>query len=303
MPPPAAAPLPRQPLDGFASATLLALCVCWGLQQVAIKAAAPEMSPVLQVGLRSFFAAVMVAALMVVRRENLSLRDGTLLPGALVGLLFGGEFLVVSLGLNFTTAGHMAVFLYTAPVFTALGLHWFVKEERLNRRQWRGVALAFAGIAIAFSGGLFAPGGKNLLAGDALGVLGGILWAATTLGIRASRLSETPPAKTLLYQLTGAAVILLPVAWAGGQVSAVTGLSPALLGNLLFQTVIVAFLSYLIWFSLLRKYLATRLSVFSFLTPLFGIAFGVLLLGEPLDPRFVIGAFLVLGGITVVNLK
>lgn len=292
----------RKPLDGFASLVMVGLCVLWGLQQVAIKAAAPAMNPVLQVGLRSLLAAVLVAGLMMARRESLSVRDGTLRAGVLVGLLFGGEFLVVALGLNFTTAGHMAVFLYTAPIFTALGLHGLVKEERMKRRQWIGVAVAFAGIAVAFSGALFAPGGSHLLLGDALGILGGILWAATTLVIRASRLSEAAPTKTLLYQLSGAAVMLLPVAWCGGHFHSIVP-STSLWGNLLFQTVIVAFASYLFWFWLMRKYLASRLSIFSFLTPLFGITFGVVLLHEPLDPRFILGALLVLAGITVVNRK
>ncbi len=279
---------------------MLVLCAIWGFQQVAIKSAVGQMSPVLQVGIRSFLAAVLVTVLMIARRENLSLRDGTLRPGLLVGLLFAGEFMAVSLGLNYTTAGHMAVFLYTAPVFTVLGIHWVSHEERMNGKQWLGVAIAFAGIATAFSGSLFAPGGKNLLLGDALGILGGISWAATTLAIRGSRLSEAPATKTLLYQLGSAGVMLLAYAGFSGKMAEVTW-SAGLGWNLLFQIVVVAFASYLYWFWLLRKYLASRLSVFSFLTPIFGITFGVLVLKEPLDPRFVIGALLVLTGIAAVN--
>lgn len=281
---------------------MVVLCVLWGLQQVAIKACAELMNPTLQVGLRSFIAAILVAILMIVRKESLSLRDGTFRPGLLVGILFGGEFLVVSTGLNYTTAGHMAVFLYTAPVFTVLGLHWVVKEERMNRLQWIGVGIAFAGIAMAFSGSLFVPGGTKLLIGDAFGTLGGILWAATTLLIRGTQLSETPPSKTLLYQLAGAGLMLIPYAWWKGQTDTIqwtTGLTM----NLVFQTLVVAFASYLFWFFLLTKYLASRLSVFSFLTPLFGVSFGVLFLKEPLDWRFVCGAVLVLTGIMVVNRK
>ncbi len=281
---------------------MVVLCVIWGFQQVAIKTGVPEMSPMLQVGLRSFFAAILVGFLMLVRRGNLSLRDGTLGPGIVAGMLFGGEFLAVSAGLNFTTAGHMAVFLYTAPVFTALGLHWTAKEERMNRRQWIGVGLAFAGLAIAFAGSLFAAGGSKQMTGDALGVLGGALWAATTLVIRSSRLSDTPPSKTLLYQLSGAAVLLLPIAWWNGDFH-MKALSASLWINLTFQTVIVAFGSYLFWFWLLRRYLASRLSIFSFLTPLFGVTFGALFLSEPLDPQFIAGSLLVLAGITVVNRK
>ncbi|MDB6173446.1 MAG: EamA-like transporter family protein [Chthoniobacteraceae bacterium] len=292
----------RKPLDNLAATVMVGLCLCWGLQQVAIKAAASSMEPVLQVGLRSLFAALLVAGLMIARRENLSLRDGTFRPGLLVGILFGGEFLAVSLGLNFTTAGHMAVFLYTAPIFTALGLHWLVREEQMRRRQWTGLGMAFAGIALAFSGSLFTPGGTRLLVGDMLGVLGGILWAATTLTIRVSRLSETSAAKTLLYQLSGAAILLLPIAWCNNDSGTVVP-SPILWASLVFQTVVVAFTSFLLWFWLLRKYLASRLSIFSFLTPLFGVLFGVLFLKEPLDPRFVLGAMLVLAGITIVNRK
>ena len=116
----------------------------------------------------------------------------------------------------------------------------------------------------------------------------------------ASRLSEAPPTKTLLYQLTGAAVLLLPLAWGSGHFDRVIP-STRLWLNLTFQTVIIAFASYLFWFWLMRRYLATRLAIFSFLTPFFGVAFGVLLLKEPLDPRFVLGAVLVLAGITIVN--
>jgi drug/metabolite transporter (DMT)-like permease len=299
MNPSSALPL-RKPLDGFSYAVMLGLCLIWGLQQVGIKASATEMTPMLQVGLRSFFAALLLAGLMVVQGESLSVRDGTLRAGLAVGGLFGAEFLLVALGLNFTTAGHMAVFLYTAPVFAALGLHFSVKEERLNGRQWGGVALAFAGIIAAFSGSFFAPGGKNLLIGDALGILAGITWAATTIVIRGSRLSEAPASKTLLYQLVGAAVLAVSFGWWHGDFEKVI-LTPFLWSNLVFQTVIVAFGSYLFWFWLLRKYLASRLSVFSFLTPLFGITFGVLLLKEPLHPQFVVGALLVLAGIAVVN--
>jgi drug/metabolite transporter (DMT)-like permease len=74
-------------------------------------------------------------------------------------------------------------------------------------------------------------------------------------------------------------------------------------GSLLFQSVVVAFASYLAWFWLLTRYLAGRLAVFSFLTPLFGVLFGVLLLGEPLSLRFVLAAVAVGAGIALVNLR
>lgn len=294
----------RQPLDSFAVSLMVVLCLLWGLQQVAVKAIAPDMGPILQLGLRSVVAALLVWGLILGRGQRLSLHDGTLLPGLGAGVLFAAEFLCIALGLQYTSASHMSVFLYTAPIFTVLGLHWLIPTERLGPWQWIGILAAFAGIGIAFSNG-FAETGRDwsaMLIGDALGVLAGIFWAATTILIRRSALSEAPPATTLLYQLSSSGAILLLVALASGQTDSVnmTGL---VWGSLLFQSVLVAFASYLVWFWMLRRFLASRLSVFSFLTPLFGVAFGVLLLQERLDPRFMVGAVLVMAGVVLVNLR
>ena len=295
----------RKSIDASAAALMVLLCACWGLQQVAIKVAAPALHPVLQVGWRSLIAAALLIALMGWRREGFSLRDGRLGPGLLAGLLFAGEFVLVSVGLLYTSASHMVVFLYTAPIFTALGLHWWVAGERLSRWQWVGVLLAFAGIAIAFSAGWSGAGpvAAHGLLGDALGVGGAVLWAATTLVIRASSLSEAPASQTLLYQLVVAAVVGLGLGlWLQGAalrepMAAITW------GSLLFQSLVVTFASFLVWFWLLRRYLASRLSAFSFLTPLFGVGFGVLLLGERLAPQFIAGGVLVLAGVVLVNLR
>lgn len=294
----------RKTLDSLAVTTMLVLCVLWGLQQVAVKIAVPWMGPILQIGLRSVAAAVLVFAVILWRGERLSLHDRFFLPGIGAGILFALEFLCVAVGLQYTTASHMSVFLYTAPIFTVLGLHWLIPGERLGALQWAGALAAFAGIAVAFSNG-FAATSRDwaaLLAGDVFGVLGGVFWAATTLLIRRSALSEAPPAITLFYQLASCGVILVVIALLAGQGSGIE-MNGVVWGSLFFQAVIVAFLSYLVWFWMLRKYLASRLSVFSFLTPMFGVGFGVLLLDDPLDPRFVAGAMLVMLGVVMVNAR
>jgi drug/metabolite transporter (DMT)-like permease len=296
--------LKRKPLDSNAMLLMIVLCLVWGLQQVAVKATAPQMGTIMQLGVRSVVAAVLVYGLIRLRGARLSVHDGTLLPGLSAGLLFGLEFLCIALGLQYTSASHMSVFLYTAPIFTVLGLHLFVPGERLAFRQWLGVLAAFGGVAISFSDG-FALSGRawgDVLIGDAFGVLAGLLWAATTVLVRASALSEAPPATTLLYQLASGGVVLTAIAALWGQARGIemNGLAWA---SLFFQSVIVAFASYLVWFWLLRRYLASRITVFSFLTPLFGVAFGVLLLREAIDPRFAVGALLVMVGVVLVNLR
>jgi drug/metabolite transporter (DMT)-like permease len=289
----------RQPVDARAFAVMVVLCVLWGFQQVAIKTAMPGMSPVMQGGIRSIVAVLLLVAWIAARRIPLFARDGTLFPGLVAGGLFGLEFVLIYAGLAHTTASRMAVFIYLAPPLTALGVHLFVPGERLVARQWLGIALAFAGIAVAFGDGFMSAHGTTAL-GDLLGVSAALLWAATTVLIRSTRLSGASAEKTLFYQL-GMSALMLPVASIAIGEAGVIALTPIVLASLAYQSIVVAFASYLAWFWLLTRYLAGRLAVFSFLTPLFGVLFGVVLLGEPVTPAFVAAAMLVGSGIALVN--
>ena len=280
---------------------MLLLCLIWALQQMVLKAAAPDISPMLLVALRSGLSAVLVAGLMLWRGEALLGPAGTWRPGLLVGVLFALEFVFVAEGVRLTTASHAVVFLYTAPIFVVLALHWRLPAERLQTLQWAGIALAFVGVVVAFvwRGQTAVAQAPNMLRGDALVLLGAAGWAATTVVVRCSSLASAPATRTLLYQLVVAFVVLTPLApLLGHGVFRSTALA---WGTLAFQAVVVSFASYLTWFWLLRRYLASRLGVFSFMTPLFGMALGVLVLHEPLEPGFALGAALVLAGIALVN--
>ncbi|GAA5237056.1 DMT family transporter [Verticiella sediminum] len=294
----------RKPLDRFAAGVMLLLCLTWGIQQVAVKVTAPSISPVMQIAIRCALAGLMLLAVMRVRRVPLLGPPEHQRAGLLAGVLFASEFLFVAIGLDYTSASHMSVFIYTAPIFTALGLHWRVPAERLSPVQGLGVLAAFAGVAIAMSDGWRGGGGETyalMWLGDACGVLAGFLWGMTTVAIRLSAIAEAPPSRTLLYQLVCAAVGLYVFAVLTGvhEIGPMTGIAWA---SMTFQTVVVAFGTFLAWFWLLRRYLASRLAVFSFLTPVFGIAAGVLLLGEPFAPSFGVGALFILAGISLVNL-
>ena len=290
----------RKNTDAFALQVMLLLCLIWGSQQVMIKWAAVDIAPVMQAALRSGIAAVLVG-LLICWRGGWDQVGSTWRGGLLAGALFGLEFLLIAEGLKLTSAAHMSVFLYTAPVFTALGLHLMLPSERLRTLQWLGILLAFVGIALAFAGGLSLGqlDGRTLL-GDAFGVLAGLAWGATTVVVRGSRLSEAPATLTLFYQLMVGFAGLLLVALLTGQAGKVT-LTPLSISSVLFQGLVVSFFSYLTWFWLLRQYLASNLAVFSFITPLFGVTFGVLLLDEPLSLNFVFGAVLVLCGVVLVS--
>ncbi len=289
----------RKPIDATAAASMIVLCALWGTQQVAIKLASPDMAPVLQVGLRSGIASLLVLLVVLARREQRALWGDAWQPGLVAAALFGLEFVLFAQGLRFTSASHMSIFLYTAPIFAALGLHFRLAEERLALVQWIGIAIAFGGIVLTFSGRGGPSTGDAAWVGDLLGIAAGAVWGATTLVVRTSRLARTPAAVTLWYQLMGACVIALGSALALGETQA-TATAP-LLASLAYQTVILSAASYLAWFSLMRVYLASRLGVLSLMTPVFGIGFGITVLGDDLTLEFLTGVVLILFGIVLVS--
>jgi len=162
------------------------------------------------------------------------------------------------------------------------------------------VFVSFGGLVLAFSEGFSSE--KTTWLGDLCGVIAALLWAATTVLIRTTKLAAAAPAKTLFYQLAVSFLVLLGSSFLLGE-KGVVAITPAVVASLLYQGVIVAFASYLAWFWLLSRYLAARLSVMSFLTPLFGVLSGVLFLSEPISARFALAALAIGAGIALVNLR
>ncbi len=314
----------RDHLDPTAVVLVVGCCVLWGLNQVAAKAAIPEIGPMWQAAARSVGGALLVAAWARARGVRLFKADGTARGGLLAGTLFAAEFACIFIGLETTTAVRMVVFVYLAPFVVALGMPFIARSERLRPVQAAGLVLAFAGVGWAFSEGFGGAGkashvwdglrdahaGPAMVSaksgpaggwvGDALGVAAGVIWGATTLTVRATALARAPAEKTLLWQLAVSGVLLTLLAlWRGGplplRVSALAGVALA------FQVVIVTAISYLVWFWLIRRYPATRLSAFTLLTPVFGLVFGGLLLSEPITDRLIVAVVGVTVGIVLVN--
>jgi drug/metabolite transporter (DMT)-like permease len=269
------------------------------VNQVAIKLAVADIPPVLQGALRSAGAGILVLISCRLGGRNLFERDGSLLHGLAAGALFGTEFAVLFHALQLASASHTVLFLYSAPIFVAIGTHLLVPGERLHAGQIAGFAAALAGVAVAFADALGASGPREL-EGDALALVAALVWAATTVLIKAGRLAHVDPAKTLLYQLGVSAVFMPGLSLALGESWAIRPGRMAL-GAMGFQIVIVAWLSYLGWFWLIRHYPAGRLSSFTFLTPLFGMLAGGLILHERLSAWLGIAILLVSIGIYLVN--
>ena len=286
-------------LDTTAVALMLVLCSLWGLNQVAIKVANAGISPILQAGLRSIGAGVLVWGWSLLRGVPLFERRDPHGAGLLVGLLFAAEFMFIYWGLVYTTASRAVILLYTSPFVVAVGAHLFVPGEKLRPAQVAGLVCAFAGVVLVFGDSLRLPTRTELI-GDAMILLGAVLWGATTVVIKATRLATIHPNKTLFYQLAVSALLLPLVSPLFGE-SGITAPTPLVLGSLAFQIVIVAFASYLAWFWLMTRYSASRLASFSFFTPLFGVLAGGVLLDERISPFLLAALALVALGIYLVN--
>ena len=289
---------PNPALDPLAIALTVALCLIWGFNQVAVKLAIHDIPPLIQCLIRSVTATILVGAWVGFRGIPLFKRDGTLLAGVVAGVLFALEFLLIYRGLLYTTATRAVLFLYTAPFLVVLGARWLVKGDHFHLMQWFGMAM-LAGIVIAF--GLPTPAADpHQMLGDVMMVGAAVAWAATTLVIKASRLNQVSVEKTLLYQLVVSVPLLAAeVLVFGEHIDAMP--SAVALGALAYQAVWVVCVTYMAWFALIVRYSASRLSSFTFLTPLFGVVAGHMVLNEPLSPPFALAVALVAIGLVLVN--
>lgn len=288
-----------RPLELGAAAVVVFLCLCWGFNQVAVKLALPDIPPLTQAAIRSAGAALIIWIYARTRGISLDLGGETMKAGLLAGFLFGLEFIFIYPSLLYTTASRATLFIYVAPFVVVLGAHVLVPSDRFRWSQWAGLLMSFSGLVLAF--GVPTPSANaNQFLGDLLALAGGIAWGLTTLVVKSTSLARAAPEKTLQYQLVISAPMLAAAAWLLGE--AITSMPGALaLTSLFYQTVWVVSLTFLIWFIMVSKYSASRLSAFTFLTPLFGVFAGYLVMGDPITPPFAGAVALVIGGLILVN--
>jgi drug/metabolite transporter (DMT)-like permease len=271
----------------------------WGFNQVAAKLAINDVPPLVQATIRSAAGAVIIAAWCRLRGVAVFGRDGTLWPGITLGAFFGIEFILIFQGLVYTTATRATLFLYLAPFMVVIGARLMFPADRFRWAQWLGLTLSFAGMVVAF--GLPTPAmDPRQLTGDLMLVGAAVFWAASTLITKATALVRAPAEKLMLYQLVVSTPMMAAAMLLSGQ-TITHAPSAVALGALAYQTFWIVSVTFVVWYALVVKYSASRLAAFTFLTPLFGVAAGHLVLGEPLTPAFAAAVALVAVGLILVN--
>jgi drug/metabolite transporter (DMT)-like permease len=286
----------RDRLDAFGVAGLTGFALLLAFNQVVIKVTNGGLQPVFFAGLRSAGAVVCIALWCWARGISVQGDGRVAVAGVITGTIFAFEFLFLFVALDLTTVSRTAVIFYSMPVWMAILAHFLVPGDRLTRGKAGGLALCMAGVALAMT---LRSGGEASLWGDlaALGAAWG--WAATALMAKVSPLRRVPPEGQLLWQVGVSAPILLILAPFFGPLLRDPGLIHWT--GLAFQIVVVVSAGFIFWLWLLARYPASGVASFSFLSPVFGVALGWLLLGEEVGWTLVAALGLVACGLWAIN--
>ena len=254
--------------------------------------------PIFQAGLRSIFAFIIVFAYAILWKKKLSLKDGSLIPGIICGLLFGFEFILLFVALDYTSIARASIMFYLMPVWVAIGAHYFIPNERITILRAFGLVLAFLGVVLAL--GVRTQGSGHLI-GDLMALTGSLLWAIINLTARLSNLRKSSPEMQLIYQLAISPIILIPAALLAGPL--IRELEYIHLLLFTFQVVGVVSVGFVVWFWVLSIYPASDMASFGFLAPVFGVIFGWIILGEEVGIVIIMALVLVSCGIILINWK
>lgn len=285
-------------IDGLGASLLIGFSAILGLNQALVKLVNAGMSPMFQSGLRSACAFVVVLLWTLLLRKPLDFRGGSIKWGVLMGVLFALEFALLFVALDYTTVSRVSLFFYSMPLFTTIGAHFLIPEERFHTGKLLGLFIAFAGLSIGLTDSSSQPSTTSWI-GDVLAIAGAICWSAIALGIRTTVLIQRPAEQVMLFQLGVSAVLLLAVAPAFGDT--IRDMTMTIAWIFAFQVIAVASIGYLLWARILAIYPVGNMTSFSLLAPLFGVLSGWMIFDDPLTPRFAIALVLVGAGLIVIN--
>ena len=277
----------------------LFLAFLWGGNSPSIKVGLDDFPPMALAFLRFVIGLVVVGSWSFYRRVSLGLQRGEFPRLLLLTVIFILQIICLNTGTKFTTASRSTIFINVYPFFTALFAHFWIPGERLSIPKTLGIVVAFSGVFITVAPNL--GEGETSILGDIL-----VLVSGCFLGLRVVvtklLVQAIHPYRLLVWYLS----LSLPC-YAAMNLILERGepmqLTLASAAALLYQGGVIAGYCFLAWTSILERYSASKLVVLFFATPLSGVLFSYLVLGDELTLNLLIGAVLVAGGIYLVNMR
>lgn len=283
-------------MDMIGAVALIAIALNFGLNQVVVKVSTGGFQPVFMAALRSAGAAVVLLIWMRARGVSVRLPRASIVGGVIAGVLFAIEFQFLFIALDMTTVSRASIIFYSMPVWLAVAVHILLPSERLSGIRLVGLGLAMGGVALAL---VDRESGQASLAGDVLALLAAFCWAGIALCVRITPLSEVPAEQQLLWQLLISAPVLLMMAFFFGEL--VRDLTVLHVAGLIYQILAIATFGFLAWFWMMKIYPAASVASFSFLSPVFSVLLGWVLLGEEIGMTIWLALAMVAAGLLLIN--
>ena len=283
-------------MDRFGAVALTLFALNLAFNQVVIKVTAGGFEPIFGAGVRSLGGMLVLLLWMSWRDVGIALPRAAVLGATISGLLFAFEFMCLFTALDLTTVSRTSIMFYSMPVWLALLAHKLLPGERLSGLRVIGLILAMLGVILAV---LDRSSGEVSLFGDLLALCAALSWAGIALCVRLTPFSEVPADQQLIWQLiVSAPLLLLAATIFGGHAREIELIHIA---GMLFQIFAVASFGFLIWFALMKIYPASSVASFSFLSPVFAVILGWLILDEKIGVQIWLALGLVASGIFLIN--
>ena len=285
-------------IDTFGAICLIGFSVLLGINHVVIKVVNSGLQPIFFCGLRSAIAALCILIWMKYKKIPIHFPITDWNIGILAGTIFAAEFLFLFLALDYTTVIRNSIIYYSMPLWLSLLAHFFLPNETITRIKLVGLILAFVGVIWAILSREDTSTDYTIF-GDLCALGGAIGWAAIILLARGSSFAQIKPEMQLLWMTLVSTPMLIIVSLFFGDL--IREFKFIHLYGLLFQSIIVVAMGFIFWLWLLSIYPASGVASFAFLTPIFGMAFGWLILKEQLSSNVIIAAGLVIIAIYLIN--
>lgn len=249
-------------------------------------------------GIRFLVGSLIVLVWVYMDRVSLKMKSGEKGSLVLLAFLFTAQISLLNVGVNHTLAGRSTILISTHPFFVGIFAHILLSGDRMKPLKILGMTLSFLGVVFIFAESFVLKDFQYLL-GDFL-----MLASAILLGLRLvyiKRLTQgIHPGRLLLWQ----AALSIPMFFLFSLIfegNFVYQWNTKIAAGIFYQGVIIAGIGFIITTKLYQRYVASHVGVFHFVTPIIGVIFSHILLGEGISVGLIGSMILVALGIAIVN--